>query len=173
MIEHFFHLDFIFKDKKIGEYTERHFHRENIEVRKSTFVKEVKQHEVIVQKKGSDKTESIPCSVVVWATGIKARPLTNKIRQTIGLDIQSNRMGILTDQYLRVKGVEDGSIFAIGDCATVEQKKLVDRIQQLFEETVTKHGGSLDLQKFRTLVERNINEFPQVLKHRFIRINLD
>ena len=37
-------------------------------------------------------------------------------------------MGLLTDQYLRVKGINDGSIFAIGDCATIQQPKLLDRI---------------------------------------------
>jgi NADH dehydrogenase len=120
---------------------------------------------VIVQSKGSNELQSIPCSIAIWATGIKARPLTNQIRETIGLDIQSNRMGILTDQYLRVKGIHDGSVFALGDCATIEQPKLVDRIQLLFEETDTEHRGALDLQQFRTLVEKKMTEFPQVLKY--------
>jgi NADH dehydrogenase len=130
----------------------------------NTFVKEVKQREVVIQLKGSNELKSIPCSVIVWATGIKARPLTNKIREIIGLDIQSNRMGLLTDPYLRVKGVSDGSIFALGDCATIQQPKLVDRIQLLFEEADTEHRGALDLQQFQTLVERKITEFPQVFK---------
>jgi len=127
-------------------------------------VKEVKQREVIVQLKGSTEFKSIPCSVVVWATGIKARPLTNKLRESIGLDIQSNRMGLLTDQYLRVKGINDGSIYALGDCATIQQPKLVDQIQSLFEEVDIEHRGALDLQQFKTLVEKKINEFPQVFK---------
>jgi len=126
-------------------------------------VKEVKQREVVIQFKGSNELTSIPCSMVVWATGIKARPLTNRIREIIGLNAQSNRMGILTDRYLRAKGVNDGSIFSIGDCATIEQPKLVDRIQLLFEEADTQHRGALDLQQFKSLVERKITEFPQVL----------
>lgn len=149
-------------DKQISDYTERHFRRENIEVLMNTFVKAVKQNEVVIQFKGSDELKSIPCSMVVWATGIKPRALTNRIREIIGLNIQSNRMGILTDRYLRAKGVADGSIFAIGDCATIEQPKLVDRIQVLFEEADTQHRGSLDMQQFRTLVERKMMEFPQV-----------
>ncbi|CAF1240962.1 unnamed protein product [Rotaria sp. Silwood1] len=149
-------------DKQISEYTEKHFHRENIEVLMNTFVKAVKQREVIIQAKGSNEQKSIPCSVVVWATGIKARPLTNRIRDIIGLNIQSNRMGILTDQYLRVKGINDSSMFAIGDCATIEQPKLVDRIHLLFEEADTEHRGALDFNQFRSLVERKITEFPQL-----------
>ncbi len=130
----------------------------------NTRVKEVKQREVIVQSKGSDELQSIPCSIAVWATGIKARPLTDKMRELIGLDIQSNRMGLLTDQYLRVKGVHDSSIFALGDCATIQQRKLVDQIQLLFEEVDTEHRGALNLQQFQTLVEKKITEFPQVFK---------
>jgi NADH dehydrogenase len=128
----------------------------------NTFVKAIKQREVVVQLKGSEELQSIPCSVVVWATGIKARSLTNKIREIIGLNIQSNRMGLLTDQYLRVNGVDDGSIFAIGDCATIQQPKLVDRIQSLFEEADTEHKSALDLHQFQSLVEKKITEFPQV-----------
>jgi len=130
----------------------------------NTFVKEVKQREVVIQLKGSNELQSLPCSMVVWATGIKARPLTNKIREIIGLNIQSNRMGLLTDGYLRVKGVDDGSIFSLGDCATMQQPKLVDRIQLLFEEADVQHRGSLDLQQFQSLVERKITEFPQVFQ---------
>ena len=133
----------------------------------NTFVKEVKQKEVVIQLKGSTDLKSIPCSVVVWATGIKARPLTNRIREIIGLDIQSNRMGLLTDKYLRVKGVDDGSIYALGDCATIQQPKLVDRIQLLFEEADTEQRGALDLQQFKTLVEKKVVEFPQVFINRF------
>lgn len=128
----------------------------------NTFVKSVKQREVVIQFKGSNELQSIPCSVVVWATGIKARPLTNRIREIIGLKVQSNRMGLLTDRYLRVKGVDDGSIFALGDCATIEQPKLADRIQVLFEEADTQRRGALDLQQFKALVEQKVNEFPQV-----------
>ncbi|CAF1171120.1 unnamed protein product [Adineta steineri] len=149
-------------DKQISDYTEKHFRRENIDVLMNTFVKSIKQREVVVQFKGSNELISIPCSVVVWATGIKARPITNRIREIIGLKAQSNRMGILTDRYLRAKGVTDGSIFAIGDCATIEQPKLVDQIQTLFEEADTQRRGALDLQQFKALVERKIHDFPQL-----------
>jgi NADH:ubiquinone reductase (H+-translocating) len=128
----------------------------------NTLVKAVKQREVVIQKKGSDELNSIPCSVVIWATGIRARPLTNRLREIIGPKFQSNRMGLITDKYLRVKGVEDGSIYALGDCGTIEQPKLLDRLQSLFEEADKIRDGSLDLQEFQTLVEQNIDAFPQV-----------
>ncbi|UJR34474.1 hypothetical protein I4U23_021881 [Adineta vaga] len=149
-------------DKKISEYTEKHFHRENIEVLTNTRVKEVKEREVIIQSKNSNEQRIIPCSVIVWATGIQSRPLTNQIRQLIGLNIQHNRMGLLTDQYLRVKGISDQSIFALGDCATIEQLKLIDKIQLLFEEADTDHQDGLDLQEFHNLVQNKISQYPQL-----------
>lgn len=133
----------------------------------NTFVKEVKQREVVIQLKGSTEMKSIPCSLIVWATGIKARPLTNKIREMIGLNIQTNRMGLLTDPYLRVKGIDDGSIFALGDCATIEQPKLLDQIQVLFEEADTDHRDALTLEQFKNLVEKKVAQFPQVSIARF------
>jgi NADH dehydrogenase len=80
----------------------------------------------------------------------------------IDLNIQNNRMGLLTDQYLHVKGVNDGSIFALGDCATIEQPNLVDQTQLLFEEGDTEHRGTLTLQQFQRLAEKKMAEFPQV-----------
>ena len=125
-------------------------------------MKEVKQQEVIVQSKGSNEYASIPCSIAVWATGIQARPLIEKLREIIGVNIQTNRMGLLTDKYLRVKGVDNNSMFALGDCATIQQLKLVDQIQQLFEKADKDNRGSLNLQQFQTLVENNIKQFPQL-----------
>lgn len=47
------------------------------------------------------------------------------MRKSIGLDAQNNFRGILTDGFMSVKGVEHGSMFAIGDCATIEQVRLL------------------------------------------------
>ncbi|CAF1214516.1 unnamed protein product [Adineta steineri] len=149
-------------DKKISEFTEKHFHRENIDVITNTRVKEVKQQEVVVQSKGSDELRSIPCSIAIWATGIQARPLINRIREIIGLNIQNNRMGLLTDHYLRVQGVNDGSVYALGDCATIQQPKLIDQIEVLFTEADTEHRGALNLRQFQKLVEEKITDFPQL-----------
>ncbi|CAF1199040.1 unnamed protein product, partial [Didymodactylos carnosus] len=148
-------------DKRLSEYTEKHFERENIEIITNTRVKNVKQREVIVQHKGSNDLLSIPCSIILWATGIQSIPLINNLRETIDVNIQTNRTGLITDTYLRVKGIADHSIYAVGDCATVEQRKLVDYIKTLFEEADTVKDDALDLQEFRQLIESKVKEFPQ------------
>jgi hypothetical protein len=61
--------------------------------------------------------------------GISASPLVSKITQKIPL--QTHSKVLLTDECLRVKGVDD--VFAMGDCSSVEQKKLLDTFIQLFK----------------------------------------
>ena len=59
----------------------------------------------------------IPCGAVLWTAGITTRSLVRRIMSRIGSDEQSSRAGLLVDKKFRVKGVSDGSIWAIGDCA--------------------------------------------------------
>lgn len=83
-------------DAKISEYTMEHFKTERIEVLNHTFVKEVKANEVMINKKGTKEIFGIPASVVVWATGIKCRPIINSMKEAIG-PLQNNFRGLLTD----------------------------------------------------------------------------
>ena len=61
----------------------------------------------------------MPCGLVVWSTGLAPRQFTKHV------DLPRNERGqIITDDYMRVKGYKDGSIFAIGDCADIENNSL-------------------------------------------------
>ena len=42
--------------------------------------------------------------------------------------LYDSRRALTTDKYLRVKGAE-ASIFAIGDCSTIEQKQMVAEVR--------------------------------------------
>ncbi|EKX51060.1 hypothetical protein GUITHDRAFT_150973 [Guillardia theta CCMP2712] len=119
-------------DSKVSAFTAQTFEKEGIEVLANTFVKEVKQKEVLVQKKGSKEIESIPSSVVVWATGIRSRPITNKIRECIGVKEQTNPRALLTDGFLRVRGAD--GVYAMGDCATIDGKPLPATAQVASQE---------------------------------------
>ena len=148
-----------FFDKSLSEYAEKQFARESIRVASNTFVKEVRQTEVVIQRKGQ-QPETMPCAIVVWATGIKPRPLIQQLREAVGTDIQSNRLGLLTTPYLQVIGTN--GIYAVGDCATIDQPKLAPQIRQLFEEADINHDGKVELDEFRTFVQLNSTAFPQL-----------
>mmetsp|Transcript_2738 Transcript_2738/g.4409 ORF Transcript_2738/g.4409 Transcript_2738/m.4409 type:complete len:476 (+) Transcript_2738:3-1430(+) len=145
-------------DKRISEYTEQNFKRESIDVLSNTFVKEVREREIIIQRKGSKTLESIPCSLVVWATGIKCRPIVNKLREAIGLKIQNNFRGLLTDEFLEVVGCKD--IYSLGDCATIVPKTLASNIQAMFDEADVDRDGGVSLSEFKAWTENKINEYP-------------
>ncbi|CAH1801948.1 unnamed protein product [Owenia fusiformis] len=97
-------------DKRLQNYAEKKIkQREKFQLLQSS-VTEVKEDSVTL----SDGTV-VPCGLVVWSTGLSSRPFTKQ------LDLPKNGRGqILTDSYLHVLGDKSKSIYAIGDCADVE-----------------------------------------------------
>lgn len=160
-------------DKEISDYTVEHFKRSSINVEHNTFVKEVKADQVLVQKKGSKDIESWPCAVVVWATGIRPRPIIKQLREAIGEEIQANKNALVTDQHLQVLGAK--GVFALGDCATIDQPKLIAKLVcvscgallnscqvDLFNEADTDNDGHLTESEFQVFVQNNSSRFPQL-----------
>lgn len=83
--------------------------RLNVEVRLNTQVMDY-DGEVLKLKGGAE----IPSRTVVWAAGVKAVPVMER------LGAETDRAGrVMVDEYLQVKGFKN--IFAIGDCAHFEQ----------------------------------------------------
>lgn len=50
---------------------------------------------------------------------------------------------LLTDEFLRVKG-SDGSIWAFGDAATIDQPRALQRADELFEQADVDKVGAGD-----------------------------
>lgn len=63
---------------------------------------------------------SVPYGMVVWSTGIGTRPVISDFMNQIG---QGDRRVLATDEWLRVKGCDD--VYALGDCATIVQRRIV------------------------------------------------
>jgi len=151
-------------DKKISDYTVEHFKTEKIEVLANTFVKSVNQDHVMIQKKGSKTIEPIPSSVVVWATGIKCRPIVEAMRKAIGLDVQNNFRGLVTDRFLKVKGCD--GVYSLGDCATIENKQLTKDVEELYKGAFALGGNpkakGVTIDAFRKFAESKSTEYPQL-----------
>ncbi|KDR70250.1 hypothetical protein GALMADRAFT_255137 [Galerina marginata CBS 339.88] len=99
--------------KELILFTESTFRESKIEILTKTMVKEVKDKAVVLQMPDKSIVE-VPCGLVVWAAGNKGRKVTQDLMAKLPQD-QTNRRGIVVDDFLRMKGT-DGSIFAIGDC---------------------------------------------------------
>ncbi len=79
---------------------------------------------------------------------------------------------LLTDPYLRVKGAD--GIFALGDCSTIEQQRMIAKADDLFRRADVNSDGQLTLQEFTALIEQAKKEYPQVsLFFRKAQKNLD
>eukprot|EP00873_Tetraselmis_striata_P002590 jgi/Tetstr1/422854/TSEL_013645.t1 len=147
-------------DKRISEYTEKQFKRENINLLTGVTVKAVNSDSVELQDRDSKKVWDEPCSMVVWATGIGVRPVVEKLMETLGPKVQSNRRAITTDAQLAVKGAKD--IYAIGDCATIEHPRLLAEIEQLFMEADTDKNSVISLAELQNIIEAKLEDYPQL-----------
>ena len=100
--------------KQLIEYTERSFRERKMDVLTKTMVKEIKPTSVVLQMPDGTMQER-PCGMVVWAGGNKGRQVTMDLMAQLPEE-QTNKRGILVDDYLHMLGAPSGSIFAIGDC---------------------------------------------------------
>ncbi|KAJ3312529.1 NADH:ubiquinone oxidoreductase [Blyttiomyces sp. JEL0837] len=81
-------------------------------------VKEVKNKELIIQN-SKKELGSIPYGLLVWATGNTARPLVSNLMKKLPADLQNQRRGLVTDDWLLVKG-SGGSIYCLGDASATK-----------------------------------------------------
>ena len=58
-----------------------------------------------------------------------------------------NRNGLITDEFLQVKN-SNRTIYALGDCSVVEQKKIVESVDEWFNKADKDKDGTLDIDEF-------------------------
>ncbi|KAI9299059.1 FAD/NAD(P)-binding domain-containing protein [Neoconidiobolus thromboides FSU 785] len=149
-------------DEQISKYTEKRFKDRNINIITNARVKELKEDSVVYtlkNDKGEVETYEIPYGLVLWSTGIAVRTLVEKIKKQI--EEQTRSRALTVDGTLRVKGKEDGSIFALGDCASVEIPKILERMKHYFETADKNKDGYLNFQEFKEMCHQMIQEVPR------------
>jgi NADH:ubiquinone reductase (non-electrogenic) len=146
-------------DKKISEYTEQQFRREAINVKINSRVHEVKPNEIVIRDTKTNEESRIPFGICVWSTGITQAPLVKQICSQIPR--QLHEKALVTDYKLKVKGTD--SIYAIGDCATIEQEKLQAHILELFHRADTNNDGVISDKEFEALFNKIVDTYPQLL----------
>ncbi|EFJ21092.1 hypothetical protein SELMODRAFT_107483, partial [Selaginella moellendorffii] len=144
-------------DERISKYAEDKFKRDGINVQTNCHVNAVKENEVETTEKKSGQTVMIPFSLAVWSTGIGTRPLIRKFMEQVG---QKNRRVLATDEWLRVRGCE--GVFAVGDCATIEQRKIMEDITYIFKLADKDQNGILSLEEFKEAMETIRGRYPQI-----------
>ncbi|KAL9262455.1 External alternative NAD(P)H-ubiquinone oxidoreductase B1, mitochondrial-like protein [Drosera capensis] len=144
-------------DERISDFAEKKFSRDGIEVLTGCRVVSVKEDSIIMNKKSTGETCSVPAGMVVWSTGVGTRPVIKDFMEHVG---QGNRRVLATDEWLRVKGCND--VFAIGDCATIDQRKVMDDILAIFKAADEDNSGTLTITEFRGVVDDILVSYPQL-----------
>ncbi|KAI9485133.1 pyridine nucleotide-disulfide oxidoreductase-domain-containing protein [Zychaea mexicana] len=154
-------------DVKISEYAERKFSREGINLITNARVLRILKDKVVYRNKDAEGDKvgfgEVPYGLCMWSTGIAMTPFALMLAEKLGKQV--HQRAIQTDAYCRVLGLSDGSIFAIGDCATIKNQKLLDHIMELFENADQDKDGSLTLDEFASSVEEMRTRFPLTKQH--------
>ncbi|KAL8031452.1 hypothetical protein ABFX02_13G025800 [Erythranthe guttata] len=144
-------------DERISSFAEEKFQRDAIQVLTGHRVLSVSERMIDMKAKSTGQNVSIPHGMVVWSTGVGTRPVVKDFMEQIG---QGYRRILATDEWLRVKGCDD--VYALGDCATVDQRKIMEDISTIFEAADKDNSGTLTVEEFKEVIEDIIIRYPQV-----------
>ncbi|GJZ84035.1 external alternative NAD(P)H-ubiquinone oxidoreductase B2, mitochondrial-like protein [Tanacetum coccineum] len=144
-------------DKRITAFAEEKFHRDGIDLKTGSMVVNVSDKEISTKEIKTGKVSTIPYGMAVWSTGIATRPVVVDFMKQIG---QGNRRVLATDEWLRVDGTN--SIYALGDCATINQRKVMEDISSIFKKADKDNSGTLTTKEFQEALDDICDRYPQV-----------
>ncbi|XP_022724033.1 external alternative NAD(P)H-ubiquinone oxidoreductase B2, mitochondrial-like [Durio zibethinus] len=144
-------------DKRITNFAEEKFGRGGIDVKLGSTVTKVGDNEISTRARGNGGPTSTPYGMVLWSTGIGPRPLIKEFMKQIG---QGNRRALATDEWLRVEGFDN--IYALGDCATINQRKVMEDISEIFKKADKDNSGTLTVKEFQEIIDDICERYPQV-----------
>ncbi|KAJ6758153.1 putative proteinDH DEHYDROGENASE [Salix koriyanagi] len=144
-------------DSRITKFATEKFVRDGIDVKTGSMVVKVSDKHISTKEIKTGQTVSIPYGMVLWSTGIATRPVIMDFMKQIG---QGNRRVLATDEWLRVEGCD--GVYALGDCATINQRKVMEDIAVIFSKADKNNSGTLDLKDFKDVVDHISERYPQV-----------
>ncbi|XP_071720204.1 external alternative NAD(P)H-ubiquinone oxidoreductase B2, mitochondrial-like [Rutidosis leptorrhynchoides] len=144
-------------DKRITTFAEEKFHRDGIDLKTGSMVVKVTDKEISTKEIKTGNTSTIPYGLAVWSTGIATRPVVTDFMKQVG---QANRRVLATDEWLRVEGTN--SIYALGDCATINQRKVMEDISSIFKKADQDNSGTLTVKEAQAALKDICARYPQV-----------
>ncbi len=73
---------------------------------------------------------------------------------------QADRRVLATDEWLRVKNCEGA--YGIGDCASIEGRRIVEDVGYLFKLADKNNSGTLTTEEFVETIEKVRQRYPQI-----------
>ncbi|KAF6163113.1 hypothetical protein GIB67_013812 [Kingdonia uniflora] len=124
------------------------FQRDGIKVKTGCRVIGVSKKDIAVKVKSEGIVSSIPYGMVVWSGGTETHPVIRNIMEQIG---QSKRRSLAADEWVRVEGCD--SVYALGDCATIHQRKVMKDILTIFSTADKDNSGTLTVKEFQDVIK--------------------
>ncbi|CAD5176662.1 unnamed protein product [Musa acuminata subsp. malaccensis] len=143
-------------DKRITEFAEEKFQRDGIDVKTNFRVVKVSD-KAITMTSASSREISVPYGMVVWSTGIGTRPVILDFMKQVG---QADRRVLATDEWLRVPNCD--GVYALGDCATISQRKVMEDISAIFRVADKDDSGTLTVKEIKDVLDDICERYPQV-----------
>ncbi|CAM6012519.1 unnamed protein product [Sphagnum balticum] len=144
-------------DERISKYAEQKFTREGIDVKMGCRVLGVQEGDIAFKVKSTSQLVNLPYGMIVWSTGIGTRPVVADFMEQIG---QADRRVLATDEWLRVKNCEGA--YGIGDCASIEARRIVEDVGYLFKLADKNNSGTLTTDEFVETIEKVRQRYPQI-----------
>ncbi|KAH0935700.1 hypothetical protein HID58_012817 [Brassica napus] len=150
-----------------SSFAEQKFLRDGIDVLMGMRVMSVSDKDISVKIKSSGEVVSLPHGLILWSTGVGTRPVISDLMEQVG---QGGRRVLATNEWLQVKGCEN--VYAVGDCASIAQRKIMGDIANIFKAADVDNSGTLTEEELQDVVEDINVRYPQVelyLKSKHVR----
>ncbi|CAG9953233.1 unnamed protein product [Clonostachys rosea f. rosea IK726] len=118
--------------ESLTNYAVDRLRQQGIEVKTGHSLKSIRRSGEFLSLKIDQETEDVGAGVVLWSTGLRQNPLVEELVQQKlegngNISKDTGTGGIVVDSHFRVR-IDNGSIlpnvFAIGDCAVMENQRL-------------------------------------------------
>lgn len=158
-------------DEAVSDYAENRFARESINVLTNSRVQKIEKDKIIFSQKddgaGKVLTKELPYGLALWSTGVTQTDFSQTIANK--LEPQRKKHALETDSHLRLIGDPKQSVYAIGDCSTV-QNNLAEHITDFIANLAAQAGKDpatvqLSFQQWRSVAAKVKKQFPQASQH--------
>jgi len=157
-------------DEALSKFAEARFAHDQVEVLTNSRVKEVQKDKIIFSQKdanGETVTKELPMGFCLWSTGVAQTGFCKRIADKI--ETQTNKHALETDTHLRLNGAPLGTVYAIGDCSTV-QNNVADHLVHFLRSLAWEKGKDpekvqITFAEWRDVAQRVKKRFPQASDH--------
>lgn len=158
-------------DESLSKYAEERFARDSVDILTNSRVKEVLSDKILFTQKdesGETITKELPMGFCLWSTGVAQTDFCQRISQALG-KAQTNVHALETDSHLRLNGTPLGTVYAIGDCSTV-QNNVADHLVTFLRTMAWEKGQDpekmqITFAEWREVAKKVRRRFPQAADH--------